>query len=220
MKKLVGCIGVFLSVAACASPLHYSAEAFSVRVIDQVTKAPIEGVSVVAQWEVRGGIHPRTIDLLHLEEAVTDADGRFRIAGWGPVPAPLEGYLDTQDPVIVFFKSGYRVKRVSNLGPFAPGEREHLSVRNSAWNGRTVQLTPHERRDFLPPGFAAVTYMYGWPHRPGKCWWKSAPKFVAAVDREVRRLGGPGQSYTIARLLTRQACAPFDDFLRAIGERK
>lgn len=218
--RLVANLALVVSMTACASPPHYSAETFSARVIDQTTKMPIVGVSVVAQWEVRGGIHPGTVDLLHVEEAVTDADGRFRIAGWGPVLAPPEGYLDTQDPRLILFKSGYQVKSVSNRGWFAPGERQHLTVRNSIWNGRTVQLIPHHRRDALPPGFAAVTYMYGWYHRPDKCWWKSAPKFVAAVDREIKQLGGPGQSYTIARLLTQQACAPFDDFLRKIGEGK
>lgn len=117
-------------------PRLYAAKEISARLVDEDSGRPLEEVVVVAQWVlwVAGpGTHgPR----LHVLETVTDSAGQFHFPGWGPKPnprSPITRLID-RDPLLSFFKPGYRPQTVQNRW-----ERND-SVRFSEWNGKSITL--------------------------------------------------------------------------------
>src|SRR5689334_6350161 len=79
-------LGVALSwsgPALCA--LIYKAEAIEGWVVDSETGKPIEGVVVVAHWQLQGGFEGGTpLRELKIFEAVTDHSGHYSFPAWGP----------------------------------------------------------------------------------------------------------------------------------------
>ncbi|HEX7126665.1 MAG TPA: hypothetical protein VF406_12990 [Thermodesulfobacteriota bacterium] len=80
---------------------------------------------------------------------MTDAQGRYRIPGWGPKWRPWFKWLDLYDPGLVIFKPGYWPESFANYqdpefgyGPrFNPRE---AASRRAAMNGRVIRLQPFE----------------------------------------------------------------------------
>src|SRR5947209_3399798 len=63
----------------------YSAEPITATVVDADTKEPLEGVVVVAHWEMKGGLEGGNVEgEVMIMEAVTDAQGKFHFPAWGP----------------------------------------------------------------------------------------------------------------------------------------
>lgn len=132
----------FLTVqpACSGSPLYYSAEAIEARVIDAVTKKPLEGVVVTANWQLIEGTigGSRPIGQLKVMEAVTDKNGRFTFPAWGPVEVS-KGHLVSEDPQLLLFKSGYHYQRLSNKYT-SDRELRLRPIRRSDWTGKTIEL--------------------------------------------------------------------------------
>jgi hypothetical protein len=91
-------------------PRPLSAEAIDSVVSDVETRRPVQGAIVVAYWEVKQGSmggDSLPCAAANVEEAVTDAHGRFHIPAWGPVPpicatGPRHPYLQ-----VFIYKQGY-----------------------------------------------------------------------------------------------------------------
>src|SRR6266540_7096039 len=106
-----GFIGLLLvwlmSLHACST---YSAKPIEAWVVDEETKQPLEGVIVVANWELRYGLEGGAYQLT-IMETVTDKNGRFYFPGWGPKAIPKElpsgARLKEDDPGLLFYKHGY-----------------------------------------------------------------------------------------------------------------
>ena len=148
LLRLVGLILVGLTgaqVATCEN--SFSAEPIEGVVVDEKSGAPIEGVVVVAWWQLTkwGMTHPRDAGTLMALEATTDSTGRYRIPGWGPRHWD-EGTVSDKAPEMFFFKAGYDPGGRNNTiytdgnmpksGLPPPGRQ---GVR-SAWDGETVTL--------------------------------------------------------------------------------
>lgn len=212
-----------LSFAACiasicsAAPNQYSAEPISGRVIDAETRKPLSDVTVVAQWILEGGIHYDRVGILNIAEAVTDQEGRYRLAGWGPIQRPEIGQLDTRDPQIVFFKPGYQPTMLSNYGKFGPARYE-AEVRTSYWNEKDVSLeksldTPKDYAWQVSVGLSNLSEAYS-----GKgCWAKKIPRAVKVFDKEIKRELAAGVllpgHFTVQDLVRNPECKPMDAFL-------
>jgi hypothetical protein len=107
---------------AYAHPLMYSSDEIRGTIVDGETDHPIEGAVVIANWTVtkmilgptaEGG---KSIDFVTLE-AVTNKDGNYAIPAWGPKPvSPLE-VMESDSAHITIFKSGYWIKRLSDIEP-------------------------------------------------------------------------------------------------------
>jgi len=128
--------------AAVADPAIYSAKAVRGAVVDDVTGEPLAGVVVVAQWELVRELLPGMVnksygDRLAIAETVTDASGRYEIAGWGPVARPPSTHLEHRDPSISFFKPGYYPWTVTNE---VRSSYSRDALRVSQWDGQTVRL--------------------------------------------------------------------------------
>ena len=98
------------ATAGCAQV--YSAKPTFGFIVDAQTHQPVEGAVVVAQWDLEYGLEGGAAYAWVVMETVTDSQGRFDFAGWGPkkVPdfLPGEARLKDRDPRVAFFKLGYQ----------------------------------------------------------------------------------------------------------------
>ena len=185
------------SVLLLYVPAHattYSAEAIDAQVVDAKTNQPLEGVIVVAHWEVKRvvptfvpimpfGNDPRGPFQLQIMETVTDANGRFHFPAWGPLPVPPLAALGDRDPHLIFFKEGYVPWSISNGHP-TTFDYSASSTRSSELNGTTIKLKKFEGdlkayadqvgKLSVPLDFATYT-------RIGNCDWKRIPRMLGTV---------------------------------------
>lgn len=168
MRKINLIVIIFtliLFLQAC-HPLFYVAKEFSGQVVDADTNTPIEGVIVVAQWipfhvGIGEGGH---WSVMEIEETVTDKEGKYTVAGWGPKWRPSFRYLDNLDPQLSFLKKGFQYIRLVNsdwtqmndyygkeyLNKLDFEQFENLvrmqtyesdrSIRVSVWDGRVIKI--------------------------------------------------------------------------------
>lgn len=154
MKRLLRIFMLGYALAglpACATPSVYSAESIRAWVVDAETKQPLEGVVVVAHWQLFystvGGRVPG--GQLMVLESITDRDGKYTFPAWGPKKVPQykpqkgdiwiahipffvpDSYLDNRDPQLLLFKSGYEYQRLANE---VSSKTNMASVRRSQWN--------------------------------------------------------------------------------------
>lgn len=75
---------------------------FTGQVVDATTGKPIEGAYVVAQWASNAGIADSRSICYHVETAVSDKSGRYRISGW------IGGKVYMMDTVVIteVYKNG------------------------------------------------------------------------------------------------------------------
>jgi hypothetical protein len=178
------------SVSACAT--EYSAAPITAKVVDSSSGTPLEGVHVVAHWQLEEPQSGRSQGDLELMEAVTDTNGDFHFPAWGPKAVPGSKFpgtrLTNQDPAILFFKSGYWPKAVIN-DTHSTMHREPQdagpSTRNSQWDGKTITLTKFDGAvevysTALSSLLGTVSY--------GDCWWKKIPRTIVALNQEADRL--------------------------------
>lgn len=182
---------VGLSLQACATT--HSAKSIEAWVVDAETNQPLEGVIVVAHWQLERkfayppgvtGYDPRGPLQLKVLETVTDPQGRFYFPAWGPLVAPPGAYLEGFDPQIILFKPGYEYEWFANQH-FAPINSSISSTRTSWVNGTTIKLKKFEG-DLK--GYAdALTLLHGEvDFATNNCDWKPIPRMLVALDKQAR----------------------------------
>ena len=185
MKRL---ITVLLLIALCPlqACMWYSAEAIEAWVVDAETNKPIEGVIVVAHWQLYGGLHPDNAGELTILETVTDKAGRFHFPAWGPKFANAR--LAWMDPEILLFKSGFKFQSLTNEITTARLRDAGPSLRHSEWNGKTIKLmkpsgTAEEYAgnvDFLSGKIYSLIYA---SRGAKECYWKLVPQMITALHK-------------------------------------
>jgi hypothetical protein len=162
----------------------YHAESIEGWVTEAETNKPLEGVIVIAFWQLKGGIEGGTpIGQLQIYETVTDKNGRYYFPAWGPKFA-LFGRLKSESPGIYLFRSGYKILGLDNN--WYPDR----DLSKSDWNKKTVKLesfkgTLGQYADHLA-GFNDGLWMVGFAtsYRGGDpCGWKAFPQMLRALDR-------------------------------------
>jgi len=213
VPAVIGLVLLALAAAARADPLAYSARPIRGHVVDDATGEPLEGVIVVAQWELVREVVPGLVnkaygDVLKIVEVVSGRDGAYDIPAWGPLPRPLLLHLEDRDPAIVFFKPGYYPRYVAN--ELRSGYSRD-AVRASQWDGQAVRLRAftgkpqeftlqdgrfraHVRVDGTLEEYASkletVQEQLYWTRATDD--WHQFPRLVVALDREAVRLEGAG----------------------------
>ena len=114
------CVAAF-NLTACN---RYSAEPIEGWVIDADTKKPIEGVIVVANWQLHKSTVGGKIPAAHLNilETLTDNNGLFYFEGWESKTAQWGFFID-RDPELLFYKKGYEyrsLKKTPNVQKLTP----------------------------------------------------------------------------------------------------
>ena len=168
-----------LLLSACG--FIYHAEAIEGRVADSETGKPLEGVIVVAHWQLKGGFEGGTpIGELQILETATDSSGRYYFPAWGPRFA-FNGSLKSESPEVLMFKSGYKFLGLSNQW------YEGRDGSKFDYNMKTVRL---ERFKGTPSDYAAdLARLSDSLFRAGSrydslCIWKSFPKMLVALNNQ------------------------------------
>jgi hypothetical protein len=176
-------------------PPAYGAEAVSGRVVDEATREPLEGVIVVAHWALMEdtGHADYAGACMAIVEVATDRDGRYSVAGWGPLPRPPKTFLWAHDPMLTLFKSGYEPLQIANELSSVPST---AAVRTSRWNGKTLALkralgTLEHQAERLNSAYLALqeAHVVARTQQPA---WTFFPHMFVALDAERRRLNAAG----------------------------
>ncbi len=188
MRSCVWMLLTMMPLCVCAK--KYSAEPISAQVVDADTKEPIEGVVVVAAWELKGGLEGGNLKgVMMVMETVTDQSGRFHFAGWGPKrkPSYIHWYEDvrlkSESPEFFLFKNGYRFGTFLNDTDMKKLANDP-SVQTSDWNGKTMPLKK----------FAGTLKEYAkdledhdwelWYTTAPRCTWTQIPLMIKALRRQ------------------------------------
>lgn len=186
------------SLGGCAT---FSAEPIAAQVVDADTGQPIEGVVVVAHWELHGGSF--TGDALPcgvagVEEAVTDQEGRFHLPGFGPVRVSCD--VQIWNPDLIFFKPGYEPKSVNNA---TTNPLETVSVSRSQWDGKVITLSNNRNQDLrsdqadsyaLDFGSLNLNFLGFVTYYPAGCYWKKVPNMLRAVMAQEQEFHAAGNN--------------------------
>jgi len=177
-----------LGLNACGGPSSYTSEPFDAQVVDANTGQPIAGALVFAHWHLRKAQTldtPGFVGELEVMETVTDNEGRFHIAGFTKAN-PGHHLLWDEDPEIIIYKPGYALDSFDSSYPVD----QHLNLpakRKSRLAGQTLKLKPWSGDDRLK-----ATYLGGIDSRLNEvvrsCMWTRAPRFIAALAEEGKRL--------------------------------
>jgi len=134
----IALLAVFVCVLLVAFGILYIADDIEGWVVDAETGKPLEGVIIVAHWQLEGGFEGGVpVGELKILETVTDENGRYYFPAWGPRLA-LTGRLESESPELLLFKPGYESLGLSDefyRGGNAP---------RSDWDGKTIRLNRFE----------------------------------------------------------------------------
>lgn len=193
-KKMWAAIFVLLINTACGSPA-YIAKDIKGQVVDAETGQPIEGVNVMANWQLVQSTldSDRMKGQLKIMETVTDEQGRFHFDGFIAFNWPNK-FLRNSDPQVIFFKSGYEHERVNNDYPRA-GTKTPGILRKAAVDGKVVTLKKINLREKALKSKGDLMFYTQFKidideitTLAKECEWKKIPKFILAMDAEKKKI--------------------------------
>jgi hypothetical protein len=223
--SLLVLVSIFLHGCVLANPLMYAATSIEAWVKDADTGQPLEGVIVVAQWELRGGLHPGPVGSLTVLETVTDATGRFTFYAWGPRVAPLGTYFGAAAPRFLFFKPAYEPSYLSNT---VRKKIDRSLLRHSEWDGKTILLKKFmgsEKEWAKQIHFVDDSIDFAFDYHD--CSWKQIPRILVEMHQERLRLDAKGvkDPFSYIHTLedrdegqnkeTRAKCGPIKEYVRS-----
>lgn len=187
-----------ISVLAGCTPIHVtvSADPVYARVVDADTGKPIQGVAVVAYWELyQGGIAGGgPCVAINVEEAVTDQNGRFRLPAWGPIRGSC-GVMRNMNPMTYFFKPGY--KYLYMPGGIGLDVTRLVSVAQVDWNGKKLEMQKFQNPDLhvqTPGGYIDnfdelnLGLRNSIVNMPAACNWRKIPVMLRYIEIEGQRI--------------------------------
>lgn len=188
---LFGIIGIILIyVVYLYIPKSYTAESLEGRVLDELTRKPVEGAVVVVSWYSQvPHFHSPSRDLFEVQESVTDSYGRYFVPGWENKKLhKFSGSVSGDQPEILIYKDGYvpviyknKIVSVSDQDP----KKTHPSL--ILWYGATeLTLKSLTEEDHRAGEIFSDAMIYSPPFRNG-CIWKKFPNFILELDRKYER---------------------------------
>lgn len=211
-------INTLLPGCVFARPLVYVATSVSGQVVDADSGQPLEGVIVTINWELMGGMHHYPQGQAHVDETMTDAQGKFTFVAWGPKPAPVAAHLHEMTPQLLFFKSGYGWdKCVSDLDTDV-NTRVPLS---SDCDGKTIKLkkfTGSVKEYAERMGYLNINLSFATGGGVKDCPWKQIPRMLVALHQEKKRFQEKKIYNSISPLRTlpnQTNCGSAEEFFRS-----
>lgn len=205
LKRFVALGAVLLVLPLSACGFIYHAEEIEGWVVDAETGKPLEGVIVVAHWQLRAtslaGGGP-AIRELQIYETVTDRNGRYFFPAWGPKFA-VQGELGGASPALLYFKPGYKFLGLDNEW------YRGMDTTKSDWDKKTVKLEPFkgtlaEYAEHLSSR-SSTLWVVGFEvgdHSGDYCGWKNFPRLLRALDELDAKFRAAGivQGTVVSRL--------------------
>ena len=184
-------LALLIPLQSCAF-FTYTALPIQAWVVDGETNQPLEGVIVVAHWQLKGGLEGgNPVGQMMVMETVTDAKGWFYFPGWGPKLRPWYGELKDQSPGILLFKSGYESRGLQNDTTDKTMRGDLDIPLRSIWNKRAIKIAKFrgtmKEYEELFEGFNYSLERIA-TDQPKECLWKNLQKTIRAVNRERNRL--------------------------------
>jgi hypothetical protein len=178
MTKIIFWLASIIFLSAC-SESGYRGDSIEGEVIDASDGRPLEGVVVVALWELVSGIHNSQQGILRADEAVTNANGYFNMPAWGPIET-AEGRLRTTSPVLVFYRRGY-YSLVETNDIYDPDHKPEIW--RSEHNGNRFGLTPFEGtlQEYAERTIGMRFLLTGGHEIGDVCYWERIPVFTRAI---------------------------------------
>jgi hypothetical protein len=167
----------------------YSADPITATVVDADTGAPIEGVNVVAAWELQGSWnYGDAVGYVNVLESVTDGNGHFSFPSWGPRVAN-RGKVRLSAPALYIFKSGYRFGVYENNGPSTVNAPSKLV---SDWAGKSLKLKPFvgSPKELVESYVFLTSVAIHDLDKNGRI--ADVPKFICSIAQENQRLTNLG----------------------------
>jgi hypothetical protein len=185
------------ALVGCAS---YTVRPITATVIDSSTRQPLEGVHVIALWQVDYANQEFTLysenavstAFLTQMEDVTNSKGVFHFSEWRSdvLPAGVpNGVLHASSPHIFLFKAGYASKVIMNnggLGYLVNPNYQAPTPQASQWDGKTIELQPIP--PVVPQGKWGAYIVGPTIDMLLNCRWKSIAKYLTALIRERERI--------------------------------
>jgi hypothetical protein len=118
LKRMLSVTALLFAAAACATNNKeidwHDSDSYRGRVVDAATGEPIEGAIVIGVWTILRRHYDIFVEgnpdlqIIRLEEQLTDKDGRFQFAALGKYVPPVGWQRDENFfPTLKFFTPGY-----------------------------------------------------------------------------------------------------------------
>ena len=224
MKVLAFVFITCIAVAMIGCIEYYAAEPIVGQVVEVATNEPIPGANIVVLWEITTGSHDHGEGLIEVKEAVTDAQGRYRIEGWGPVRNPWPGKMRAYQPIMFVFHPSFYPSILQNVDPVGPiqmGWAPQLAAMPFYWNGRVITLERALDKSRIYRQLEMVQSAAMFLYKPQRCEWVNAVHFLNAVEqfrlRAYEHGFEPSQFRTLDNVRLSSSCG---DVELILGEKK
>jgi len=185
-----------VSLSSCSLPrTTLESKAFSGTIIDEETGKPIANAVVMIKWPIVGGYEGNTRGSIEVAESVTDAKGRYAIAGWVKKGRKEIAGAFLSKSNMVIYAAGYwpEIKHTASYDPLPRGEAWEAD-----WDGEAIELKPahrekwsyEQKKEYL----SAIESYLGFYHIP-KCAWLKIPNYYLAMHRALSKERNGG--YTV-----------------------
>lgn len=192
---LFGLVACVLIACSSGHPTVSGAPVYA-RVVDADTGKPIQGVAVVAYWELyQGGIAGGgPCAAANVEEAVTDENGRFWLPGWGPITGSC-GVMRNGNPMLYFFKPGY--KTLYKSGGVGLDATRLVTVAQVDWNGKKLKMHKFRNPDLHVQtqgsyidnfSMLNIDLQFSILKMPAQCNWKKIPVMLRYIELDGQRI--------------------------------
>jgi hypothetical protein len=172
-------------------PPFYFANSIDAQVVEKDTGKPVDGVNVVAIWILENGFpEAGPSDILKVEEAYTDQNGKFHLDKWGP-RFKFIAYLGSYSPLLILYDNNHKIKTLENHR--IDGQFRKV-VRESDWNHTTIQMKRNSSIQDRLSNAERATNQLKMYLRLGNCdSWKGAQKIMLAIVNEQESLEKMGE---------------------------
>lgn len=180
------------------------------RVISAAGGGPVPDASVAVSWLVQG-LEGASVRYLHLDDTVTNANGYFRIDGWGPRIS--FGDVRNTQPEIRVLADGYMPLRAHRLSDADAGIGG--SPASSPERKRVLRIKPIESDEEYERALLTFVGEFHFVVAGRHCEWRLVPNTIVRIARAKARLAakhlGIGLQ-AIHQLGRQEACGNAEEF--------